>query len=140
MATNNVWNAEYISAGTFTPTLTFSNGNTGITYASQVGNYILVGTFLWLSLKIQLTSKGSSTGVVRIVTGLPFFRFDSNTNRDVLLLENTTLVGVPSCLLLSTGIIFSAVMSQSAGAIVSVNNTHISDTSIISLTFGGHVQ
>ena len=57
--------------GTWTPTLTFGGGSTGITYSFQNGRYIKIGKFVALSGLIVLTSKGSSTGNA-VLTGLPF--------------------------------------------------------------------
>jgi hypothetical protein len=59
--------------GTWTPTLTFSGGTTGITYdgAYRNGTYVKFGRLVWLNCRVGLTNKGSSTGTAR-VTGLPF--------------------------------------------------------------------
>ena len=56
--------------GTFTPTLTFGGGSTGITYNAQAGRYTKVGRLVTVSFTIRLTSKGSSTGDAKI--SLPF--------------------------------------------------------------------
>jgi len=56
--------------GTFTPTITFGGGNTGITYTTQSGNYTRVGRVVTVVMDILLSSKGSSTGGLAI-TGLP---------------------------------------------------------------------
>jgi hypothetical protein len=56
--------------GTFTPTLTFGGGSTGITYNAQVGRYTKVGRLVTVSFTIQLTNKGSSTGDAKV--SLPF--------------------------------------------------------------------
>ena len=56
--------------GTWTPTLAFTGGNTGITYDSfTAGNYTKVGRLVVCHGTLKLSSKGSSTGDVRI--GLP---------------------------------------------------------------------
>jgi len=57
--------------GTWTPVIAFGGGSTGVTYGSQQGNYTKVGNRIFISGRIGLTSKGSSTGAVTI-TGLPF--------------------------------------------------------------------
>jgi len=54
----------------FTPSLEFGGGSTGITYTSQIGNIITIGSALYISAFIALSSKGTSTGEARIV-GLP---------------------------------------------------------------------
>lgn len=60
-----------ISTNSFTPSLEFAGAFTGITYSSQVGNYVKVGNAVSFNIYIALTNKGSSTGDATI-TGLPF--------------------------------------------------------------------
>jgi len=64
--------------GTFTPSITFGGGSTGIAYFSgrQSGIYTKIGNCVNISIHLQMTSKGSSTGSVQ-VTGLPYTS-DSN--------------------------------------------------------------
>ena len=57
--------------GTFTPTLSFGGGSTGIVYSFQPGNYVKIGTMVFVRVGVLITNKGSSTGVARI-NGLPF--------------------------------------------------------------------
>ena len=56
---------------TFTPTVTFNGGNTGITYSAQTGTYWRIGKVVHFNITITLTNKGSSTGVLR-VESLPY--------------------------------------------------------------------
>jgi hypothetical protein len=67
--------ADY-EEGTFTPTIDFGGGTTGITYSQQVGIYTKTGRNVSFSIWIVLSSKGSSTGVLSI-NALPF---TSNAN------------------------------------------------------------
>jgi len=57
--------------GTWTPSLNFGGGTTGITYSSQAGSYIKIGDFVQFNINIILTSKGSDTGTATL-TGLGF--------------------------------------------------------------------
>lgn len=57
--------------GTWTPTLTFGGGSTGITYAFRSGTYVKIGSEVIVEMQINLTAKGSSTGNM-LITGLPF--------------------------------------------------------------------
>lgn len=57
--------------GTWTPSLTFGGGATGLTTSLTVGRYTRIGNKVSLSGVIVLTAKGSSTGDV-IVGNLPF--------------------------------------------------------------------
>lgn len=59
------------NGNTFTPVLSFVGGSTGITYAVQIGKYLRVGNLVHFDIRIDLTSKGSSTGNATI-SGLPF--------------------------------------------------------------------
>ena len=57
--------------GTFTPALSINDSTSGITYASRSAEYVKIGKQVFVNGDIQLSSKGSSSGVVRI-TSLPF--------------------------------------------------------------------
>jgi hypothetical protein len=57
--------------GTWTPAITFGGGSTGITYSSQSGFYTKIGNTVTVQFRINLSSKGSSTGSVAL-GGLPF--------------------------------------------------------------------
>lgn len=56
--------------GTFTPTINFGGGSTGITYSIQSGFYNKFGDTIHYSGYVVLTSKGTSTGQAAI-GGLP---------------------------------------------------------------------
>lgn len=58
------------TTGTFTPTITFGGGSTGITYTTQTGQYWQIGAVVYVSMQIVLSNKGSSTGTAEI-RGLP---------------------------------------------------------------------
>jgi hypothetical protein len=65
--------------------ISFDNLSTGITYASgrRNGKYTKIGRTVYFNGRIELTSKGSATGVARI-TGLPFAK-DSTYNGGIQL-------------------------------------------------------
>lgn len=52
--------------GTWTPSITFGGGSTGITYSEQTGTYKVLDSIVYYSIRITLTNKGSSTGTVNI--------------------------------------------------------------------------
>ena len=56
---------------TFTPNLSFGGASTGITYNFQIGKYYQIGSMIYFSIYIELTSKGISTGNAAI-SNLPF--------------------------------------------------------------------
>jgi hypothetical protein len=57
--------------GTFSPTITFGGGSTGVAYSDQKGTYVKVGGNVFINVYLRLSSKGSSTGQVAIA-GFPF--------------------------------------------------------------------
>lgn len=56
--------------GTWTPVLTLGGAAVGMTYATQVGQYQIIGRYIVASFVIVLTAKGSSTGNA-VISGLP---------------------------------------------------------------------
>lgn len=59
--------------GSWTPSIAFDGGSTGITYSSnRVGIYTKIGNIVTVQAIVELTSKGSSTGTFTFITGLPF--------------------------------------------------------------------
>lgn len=66
----NVNTLDDYEEGTFTPVLAFGGASVGITYATQLGHYQIVGNRIHIQIRVLLTSKGSSVGSATI-TGLP---------------------------------------------------------------------
>lgn len=62
--------STFVDSTSWTPVLAFGGGSTGITYSTQVGRYTRIGNLAFLTCKITLTNKGSSTGAAQI-TGFP---------------------------------------------------------------------
>ena len=59
------------SHGTWTPTISFGGASTGVTYGTQIGEYVRIGSLVFINFAIILTNKGSSTGIA-LINGLPF--------------------------------------------------------------------
>jgi len=57
--------------GTWSPALASSGGGSG-TYLTQLGYYVKIGQFVWVSARISLTSKAGFTAGSVSLTGLPF--------------------------------------------------------------------
>lgn len=57
--------------GTWTPSITFGGGSTGITYTTQEGHYTRYGNWVSVHAYILLSAKGSDTGTA-LIAGLPF--------------------------------------------------------------------
>lgn len=62
--------SAYIDKQSWTPTLTFGGGSTGLTYTTQLGTYSRIGSLVFVACTIILSAKGSSVGNATI-TGLP---------------------------------------------------------------------
>ena len=56
--------------GTYTPAISFGGGTTGIGYSNQVGFYTKIGRLCFVTMRVTLSSKGSSSGVAAVT--LPF--------------------------------------------------------------------
>ena len=59
------------TASTWTPTVKFGGGNTGITYTQNIGTYETIGDLVFVNMILIFSNKGSSTGLMEI-DGLPF--------------------------------------------------------------------
>jgi len=57
--------------GSWSPSLRFGGGSTGMSYNTRQGKYTRIGNLVTFSFRINLSAKGSSTGDA-IVYGLPF--------------------------------------------------------------------
>jgi hypothetical protein len=64
--------------GTFTPGVLFGGSATGLTYNSQTGRYIKIGSLVVCWIRLDIDQKGSSTGTATL-TGLPFTVLNENT-------------------------------------------------------------
>lgn len=62
---------NWYEEGTWTPTVLFNGGSTGITYSTQSGTYTRIGRQVVLNFDVRLSNKGSSTGAWQI-GGFPF--------------------------------------------------------------------
>lgn len=68
--------------GTFTPGVAFGGGTSSLTYTTQQGQYVKVGTLVFVSGTITLSNKGISTGTATL-TGLPFTASNSTTTQEI---------------------------------------------------------
>ena len=59
------------NTGTFFPVLSFGGSSVGMTYSKQQGDWQLIGKWVFFSIHITLTSKGSSVGDM-FLTNIPF--------------------------------------------------------------------
>ena len=77
--------------GTWTIGVSFGGASVGVTYGANTGTYTKIGRQVTVNGYLTLSSKGSSTGSVRI-TGLPFTVVNNNANYSAvsLWLNNVT--------------------------------------------------
>ncbi len=118
--------------GTWTPGISFGGGTTGITYVSQQGSYTKIGNRVFCSCRVELSSKGSSTGQASI-TGLPFTVANSfNTYGGAgLRIEAITSTGTVQAYPEPNGtrILFEQI--STAGNLTALADTNLSNTSVI---------
>jgi len=67
----NVNTLDDYEEGTWTPVIAFGGASVGVTYGTQTGWYTKIGNIVNVTMRIVLTSKGTSTGNA-VVTGLTF--------------------------------------------------------------------
>lgn len=82
-ASSDVHTLDDYEEGTFTPGVSFGGATTGITYTTQSGGYVKIGTYVFVHGYIVLSSKGSATGTARL-TGLPFTSASGSGNFAVM--------------------------------------------------------
>lgn len=75
----------------WTPALAFGGSSTGITYAQQHGSYYQLGNLFFFYMEIQLSSKGTATGVATI-SNFPV----TSTERYALIQLYTQLLTYPT--------------------------------------------
>ena len=121
--------SNYVDKTSWTPTLAFSGGNTGITYTTQAGYYSRIGNIVYYTASIILSSKGSSTGTVRL-GGLPLTPWTSDT-RGTLIAGKVTYTGSGISVVATHGDAYFTVEigSQAGAAVTNMDNTHLINTS-----------
>ena len=61
----------FYEEGTWTPTVSFGGGSTGVAYNNQYGHYTKTGNMVTVQGFVYLSSKGSDTGTA-LINGLPY--------------------------------------------------------------------
>ena len=130
-----------IATGTFAPTISFGGNASGVTYTSQVGNYIVIGTpgsgsaLAFYNIDLQLSSKGVSAGAVTI-QGYPYdflpsssATFATMTSDNLFALVNSFIIGS------AAGSDIAVLVQDTAGDPPStLSDTGVTDT--VRFTFG----
>jgi hypothetical protein len=103
--------ANYVQAGTWTPTIAFGGASTGVTYVDQIGEYTRIGNIVFFNFIVTLSSKGSSTGVATM-GGFPVAaNLSGAQNMSIIAVSNITYDGTNVAAYLDTsgtpGTVFS---------------------------------
>lgn len=125
---------DFERSGTFTPTIDFSGGTTGITYSLQEGRYQLVGDDVRATVNIVLTSKGTDTGSLNI-KGFPFASESVIEYHTQPYLTGVTYSGNVTAYLLPGNSTGRIIIFTEAGGAAFLSDTNMTDTSKISVTF-----
>ena len=64
--------------GDWTPAITFGDSSTGIAHSAQAGKYTKIGRVVLFQGYVQLSNKGSATGILKI-GGLPYTSLNAST-------------------------------------------------------------
>lgn len=121
---------NWYEEGAFTPTIAFGGGTTGIVYTTQSGVYTRIGRAVTFNIRIVLSSKGSSTGTLRI-NGLPF---SAVTNCYPSYLTDNMALGTGYYPMFTTSGTQIICYLSNNGSNSSITDTHCTNTTILSLT------
>lgn len=118
---------------TYTPTLKFGGGATGITYTSATADYYIQGGFCTVIGVIELSAKGSSTGAVTIT--MPIYTREDTANLPMLFaIGQTGMVGLGGSIIgyvpASAGV-DAVLQTQGATGTANLTDANFSNTSKI---------
>lgn len=119
--------ANFVNTTSFTPTLKFGGGSTGITYSIQQGSYSRIGKIVTFGINLALTSKGSSTGAATI-TGLPGLASAVSNIPLAMFANGVTVTGVFEAVTDGTTI---SLYTIAAGTVSTIADTAFTNTSNI---------
>lgn len=116
--------------GTFTPTLTFGGGSTGMT-GTFSGRYTKIGRQVFVQINIVLTAKGSSTGAAAVGT-MPFTSAATFNCPGTIIALNVASIATPQVRLpaASTGMIIYNFASSAIAAMTEANFQNNSEINI----------
>ncbi len=125
--------------GTFTPTITFGGGSTGITYSLQAGEYTKIGDRVFFSATVHLTSKGSSTGQA-LINGLPFTSSNAGSANTACAVRGDVFAAGVNALMaqITNGATTVLILSFAAGGSSGLTDTSYNNTTQIRIS--GHYR
>ncbi len=126
---------NYVGVTSWTPALTFGGGNTGITYTAQTGKYVRIGPIVFIAMILQLSNKGSSTGVARI-TGLPV---TSGGTGSLIAIPASgigvlTFTGIPFFSVDASATTMQILLTASGGGVTSISDTNFANNTSFQMT------
>jgi len=128
----NTGNVLGVWDNSFTPSLSFGGGSTSMTYARAVGRGDRHGKFLTVTIDIELSAKGSSTGSAKI-GGLPSLAVSAQTQPIALFTSAlTSIVGAV------TGFVDPSshqiqLFQSGTGSVTALAETNFVDNSVITV-------
>ena len=120
------------AGASWTPVLDFGGSTVGITYATQIGNYIQFNDMVFFTFTIILTSKGAQVGTAHI-TGLPGTLVPQYGQSTSLIVKDITFTAgyVMGYMINSGGWSMALNNPTTAGANNSLDDTNFANTSQI---------
>jgi hypothetical protein len=137
-ASSNANTLDDYEEGTFTPTVTFSGNAVGLTYQTdrRHGRYTKIGNRVYISINVELSNKGSSTGDLNI-EGLPFATENIAFMRYVAANQIAFLTGVSGDITSAApgnSTVISSFTFVGTGTQSTVTNTNCTNDLIVALT------
>ncbi len=122
----------YVDVTSWTPNIQINSSSTGITYTTQTGYYVRMGSVVYAAFNILLSSKGASSGAVTI-SNLPVTvggTSGSTLSLPISIFDQVTAVGYTTMgmYLTASTTVANFFISGSAVAAGNLVNTQISNT------------
>ena len=113
--------------GTFTGGISFGGGTTGQVYVSRIGYYTKVGQAVTITMYVNFSNKGSSTGGA-LLEGLPFTSKSGTAySAGGLHLNQVSYTGFPQAYVLVSGTTVQMGQTSEAGVFTTLNQSHFTN-------------
>lgn len=141
--TSPIWEQK----GTGTPIVSFDGNSVGVTYTRQIFNWQRLGDWVLFHGRVTLSSKGTSTGSLRIGAGaFPFATADANVSGFPVTVRPLSMTsGVGDSYFVGDVIggtpapsVFLRLYKYASGTQVTINNADLTNTS--DLIFNGQYR
>jgi len=120
--------SEIAISSTFTPTLTFSGASVGLTYSAQAGEFLKLGDWVFITARISLSDKGTSTGG-SYIESLPYVP-SGQSRSGSLRMSGVSFADFAQCVVLTSGQIQLEEITN-AGGRTQLDQTNFVSTSTI---------